>query len=350
MNIKLGAFFVWSTIALNYTAQAQSKVDQKNSSTDPLAENMLVYQRAIGGWPKAIGKVVVKYEQVLSDAEKQEIKADSLHKDATIDNKATSREIRYLIDAYKNTGNTRYLVAVQKGIDYLLKAQYANGGWPQYYPDHSLYRGQITYNDNAMINVLNILQDIVEGKNNLDLLNAGYQAKAKAAVQKGIDCILKTQVVVKGKPTVWCAQHDERTLKPAQARAFELVSLSGMESVNIVEFLMRIKHPDEQVKNAITAAVQWFEKSKITGYDFVFVTAKDLPGGKDRVLEQKPGAVIWARFYDIDTNEPFFSGRDSEKRKTVAEIELERRVGYAWYGTWPAALLDKKYPAWLKKN
>jgi PelA/Pel-15E family pectate lyase len=350
MNIKLGAFFVLGVIVLNYTAQAQSKDDQKNSSTDPLAENMLVYQRAVGGWPKAIGKVVVKYEQVLSDAEKQKIKADSLHKDATIDNKATSREIRYLIDAYKNTSNPRYLAAVQKGIDYLLEAQYANGGWPQYYPDHSLYRGQITYNDNAMINVLNILQDIVEGKNNLDLLNTSYKAKAEDAVKKGIGCILKTQVVVDGKPTVWCAQHDEKTLKPAQARAFELVSLSGMESVNIVEFLMRIKHPDAAVKNAITAAVQWFEKSKIKGYDFVFVPAKDLPGGKDRILEKKTGAVIWARFYDIETNEPFFSGRDSEKRKTVAEIELERRVGYAWYGTWPAALLDKKYPAWLKKN
>lgn len=350
MNIKLGALFLLSTISLSQVAQAQSDDGQKKASTDPLAENMLVYQRAVGGWPKAIGKVPIKYEQVISDAEKLEIKADSLHKDATIDNKATSKEIRYLIDAYKNTGNARYLAAVQKGIDYLFKAQYENGGWPQYYPDHSLYRGQITYNDNAMINVLNILQDIVEGKNNLELLNPSYKPKAALAVQKGIDCILKTQVVVNGKPTVWCAQHDEKTLKPAKARAFELISLSGMESVNIVEFLMRVKKPDAQVKNAITSAVQWFEKSKIEGYDFVFVPAKDLPGGKDRVLEKNPGSVIWARFYDIDTNEPFFSGRDSEKRKTVAEIEIERRVGYAWYGTWPAALLDKKYPAWLKKN
>ncbi|MNL61175.1 Pectic acid lyase [compost metagenome] len=63
---------------------------------------------------------------------------------------------------------------------------------------------------------------------------------------------------------------------------------------------------------------------------------------------EKPGATIWARFYDIESNEPLFSGRDGIKKKTLAEIEQERRIGYAWYGTWPAALLQKKYPAWLK--
>ena len=29
----------------------------------------------------------------------------------------------------------KYLNAAKRGIDYLLTAQYANGGWPQYYPD-----------------------------------------------------------------------------------------------------------------------------------------------------------------------------------------------------------------------
>jgi len=331
------------------TAQAQSDVNQKNIPADPVAENMLVYQRSVGGWPKAIGKVVLNYDKVLSESERLAIKADSLHNDATIDNKATSKEIRYLIKAYKTKADPRYLAAVQKGIDYLLEAQYDNGGWSQYYPDHSSYRGEITYNDNAMINVLNILQDIVEGKNDFDQLNSAYKAKAQLAVQKGISCILKTQVVVNGKPTVWCAQYDEKTLKPAKARAFELISLSGMESVGITEFLMRVKKPSEEIKQAVNNAIAWFEKSKIKGYDFVWVEDPQNPKEKDKVFVAKPGSVIWARFYDIDTNEPFFSGRNSVKVKTVAEIEKERRVGYAWYGVWPANLLETKYPAWLKK-
>lgn len=337
-------------ICFFYLGLGPVKLHAQTLETDAVAENMLVYQRSIGGWPKAVGKVVVDYNKQLSETEKKTIKADSLHNDATIDNKATSKEIRYLVSAAKNKHNPRYLAAAQKGVDYLLLSQYENGGWSQYYPDHSLYRGEITYNDNAMINVLNILQDIVEGKNDFDQLNATYQSKAAAAVQKGVDCILKTQVVVNGKPTVWCAQYDEKTLKPAKARSFELISLSGAESVGITEFLMRIKKPSPAIVNAVKNAVNWFEKSKIEGYDFVFVEAKGTALGKDRVLVKKPGSVLWARFYDIGTNEPFFCGRDSVKRKTVAEIEQERRIGYAWYGTWAEPLLQKKYPAWLKKN
>lgn len=348
-STKLFCLLTTGLACFSINVQAQSDKNQKNISSDPVAENMLAYQRSVGGWPKAVGKVVVNYDKVLSENERIAIKADSLRSDATIDNKATSKEIRYLIKAYKAKLDPRYLAAVEKGIDYLLEAQYENGGWSQYYPDHSSYRGEITYNDNAMINVLNILQDIVEGKNDFDQVSSSYKTKAEQSVQKGISCILKTQIAVNGKLTVWCAQYDEKTMKPAKARSFELISLSGSESVGITDFLMRIKKPSAEVKQAINSAMAWFEQSKIEGYDLVLVDDPKNPNEKDKVFVAKPGSVIWARFYDIDTNEPFFCGRDGIKKKTIAEIDKERRVGYAWYGTWPAKLLDNKYPAWLKK-
>jgi PelA/Pel-15E family pectate lyase len=348
-STKLFCLLTTGLACFSINVNAQSDKNQKNTSTDPVAENMLTYQRSVGGWPKAVGKVVVNYEKVLSENERITIKADSLRNDATIDNKATSKEIRYLIKAYKAKQDPRYLAAVEKGIDYLLEAQYENGGWSQYYPDHSSYRGEITYNDNAMINVLNILQDIVEGKNDFDQVNSSYKTKAEQSIQKGISCILKTQIAVNGKLTVWCAQYDEKTMKPAKARSFELISLSGSESVGITDFLMRIKKPSEEIKQAVNSAMAWFERSKIEGYHLVSVEDPKNPAEKDKVLVAKPGSVIWARFYDIDTNEPFFSGRDGIKKKTIAEIDKERRVGYAWYGTWPAKLLENKYLAWLKK-
>ncbi len=347
--MKLSTAFVL-TVSLGLScafARAQPNSDKK-ITIDPVAENMLAFQRNIGGWPKAVGKVIVNYDKLLTEQERKLIRADSMRNDATIDNKATTREIKYLANAFKVTGNARYHAAAQKGIDFLLEAQYDNGGWPQFYPDRSAYRGQITYNDNAMINVLNILQDIVEGKNNFDQF-AAYRSKAQLSVNKGVACILKTQISVNGQLTVWCAQYDEHTLKPAKARAFELISLSGMESVGITELLMRIKNPSKEIQIAVKSAVAWFERSKIQDYAFEFVDAPTLPRGKDRLLVKKPGSVIWARFYDIDTNEPFFSGRNSIKVKTVAEIEHERRIGYAWYGTWPKNLLQKKYPLWLQK-
>ena len=317
---------------------------------DYVADNMLVYQRSVGGWPKHIGETKIDYTKKLSPAEKAGIADDTGMNDATIDNNATNKEIRYLVAAYKKWNNKNYLTAAENGIRYLLKMQYNNGGFPQFYPDSSIYRSQVTYNDNAMINALNVLWDVAHGKNDMEVVDPSLVAPAQKAVDKGIDCIVKTQVRVKGKLTVWCAQYDKNTLQPAKARAFELVSLSGSESVGIVEFLMKIEHPSKQIMDAVNSAVQWFDQSKIVGYNFVDKADPSTPKGKDRVLVPEANSVIWARFYDIDTNRPFFTGRDSIKKWSAAEIEYERRNGYAWYGTWPQKLLDKAYPQWLMKN
>ncbi len=347
----------WNPLLVKpFEYKAQEKGNRKTQGTKPeteirlQADNMLVYQRAIGGWPKAIGTVKVDYTRSLYESEKKQIIADSLRKDATIDNSATTKEIRFLVNAYKQTGDKRYIKAAEKGIRYCLKAQYVNGGWPQYYPDSSLYRGQITYNDNAMVNVLNVLQDIVEKKNGFDLVDIFFIPQAQQAVTRGVDCILKTQIPENGKPTAWCAQYNQKTLQPEMARKFELVSLSGMESAGIVSFLIRLPNPTAEMKKAIEAAVDWFEKVKIKNYVYRDITDTNMPNGKDRVILPEENVVIWARFYEIPNNKPFFTGRDSIRKYKLTEIEHERRVGYAWYGTWPEKILVKDYPEWKKKN
>jgi len=59
-----------------------------------------------------------------------------------------------------------------------------------------------------------------------------------------------------------------------------------------------------------------------------------------------PADSRWARFYEIGTNRPIFSGRDGVIRYNLDEIEQERRDGYAWLGAWPRALVEEEYPAW----
>ncbi|NOT90889.1 MAG: pectate lyase [Ferruginibacter sp.] len=313
---------------------------------------MLLYQRKNGGWPKHFqGDRKVDYKRVLSADELKELQSGyDAGIDATIDNEATTKEIKYLVKAYKTYRNEAYLKAATKGIDYLLKAQYANGGWPQFYPDFSSYRSQITYNDNAMINVVTVLEDIVAGKNDFDVIDRAYVAKCNDAIKKAIDCVLKTQVIQNGKLTVWCAQYNAKTLVPEMARKFELASLSGSESVAIVRFLMRQPNPSKEIIAAVTSAVEWFKKVKITGYAVKDVPEPQEASGKDRVLVKDSNSVIWARFYNLDTNEPIFVGRDSQPKKTLAEIENERRVGYAYYVTNPAKLINEEYPKWAAEK
>jgi PelA/Pel-15E family pectate lyase len=343
----------------NPIQEEEARVDQykisppmKDPGKDPVAENMLLYQRKNGGWPKHFqGDRKVDYNRTLTRSEKKELHSGYTEgMDATIDNDATSKEIRYLAKAYKKTGNAAYLEAVQKGVAYLLKAQYPNGGWPQFYPDFSSYRSQVTYNDNAMVNALNILRDVAKGRNDLEVVERSYAGRCNKAVEKGIECILKTQIRQKGKLTAWCAQYNAKTLVPEMARKYELPSLSGNESVGIVKFLMGVENPPKEIIEAINGAVEWFDKVKIKGYRYIDVPAPNEPSGRDRVfVPDSSGGLLWARFYDLETNEPFFCGRDSQRKKTIAEVENERRIGYAWYGNWPGRLLSEDYPKWAAK-
>ncbi len=349
----------WNPANENITIQPVKKTEPvadyaantNQSGADPIAENMLLYQRSNGGWPKHFpANTNVDYKKELTGEEKNALVSGYAEgKDATIDNGATTKEIRYLCKAYKQTRNEKYLNAAKRGIDYLVTAQYANGGWPQFFPDFSGYRSQITYNDNAMVNVLHVLYDVVYKKNDLDIFDKQYENKCIDPIVRGVQCILKTQLKQHEKLTAWCAQYNAQTLQPEMARKFELAALSGSESVGIVRFLMRIEQPSPAVIASVKAAVEWFNKVKINGYKYVDVAAPQEKSGKDRVLVADSNSVVWARFYDMETNEPFFTGRDSQRHKTLAEVENERRIGYAWYGNWPLKLLTTEYPAWQLK-
>jgi len=317
---------------------------QETVKTDTLADKMLLYQLSNGGWPKQLAdKSVVKYDLPLTPALLEKIKATSLLH-ATIDNKATTREINALVLAFKNTANPAYIKAAEKGIDYLLQAQYTNGGWPQYYPDKSLYRAEITFNDDAMVNVLLVLLHIVKGQQGFELVDPSYKSKAADALKRGVDCILRTQVIQQGKPAIWAAQYDENTLVPAKARAFEPASLSTSESVGIVRLLMKLDQPSDEIKKAIKNAVGWFEAHQLKGFRF----GKSADGGN--VLIADPAAVCWARFYDLQTNRPLFGDRDGSVKYDLTEISTERRNGYAWYGDFAYKLLTTEYPKWAKKH
>ena len=319
------------------------------AAQDTTAEKMLAFQRSIGGWPKMVNNVKVDYRRSMSEADLKAARGDAGHEDATIDNNATTREIMYLVTAFKATQNPAYLQGAEKGIRYLLRMQQPSGGFPQYYPESNLYRAQITYNDNAMIKALTVLKEVADKKGDFALVDPTLVPQAQKAVDKGVQCILKTQYVQHGKPTVWCAQHDRVTLLPCNARAFELASLSGDESVGITEFLMSLDQPSPEVRRAIEAAVAWFQASKIENMAMQDIADPKQPKGRDRVMVPQAGSTLWARFYDLNTNTPIYVGRDGVKHTRLADIENERRTGYVYAATWPEKLLTREYPKWQQK-
>jgi len=306
-----------------------------------IADNVLLYQRACGGWPKNIDMAAP-----LDDDARAALRAEH-DGNATIDNGATHTQIRFLARVAQATGDERFRDGVVRGIDYLLAAQYPSGGWPQFYPQGSDYRKHITFNDNAMIGTLGVLRDVARGASGFEFVEEAVRTQAAAAEQRGIECILKCQIVVEGRPTVWCAQHDRETFAPTKARSYELPSFSGGESVGIVRYLMQIDEPGPAIVAAIEGAVDWFEHAKIEGVRIEIREDKSLPRGFDKFEIEDPQAPpLWARFYDLKSGRPYFCGRDGVPRERLADIEYERRTGYGWHVTSPAQLLDRDYPSW----
>ena len=311
-----------------------------------VADQVLLYQRRSGGWPKNIDMA-----RALTDAERRELTTAAADTDSTIDNGATTTQVRFLARVYDATRSIRFRASFEAGFDYLLAAQYPNGGWPQFFPLRDDYSRHITFNDDAMVRVMEVLRDAAEGGAPFGFVDAPRRARAREAVRRGIAFILRAQVRVQGRLTAWCAQHDEVTLAPAKARTYEHPSLSGSESVGILRFLMSLPSPSADVEAVVEAGVAWLRESQLSGIRVERRADESLAGGFDRVVVRDPAAPpIWARFYEVGTNRPIFSGRDSTIRYDMASIEHERRVNYAWYGYWPAELLARDYPEWKKRH
>ena len=310
-----------------------------------VADNLLLFQRDTGGWPKNIDMAVP-----LSEKEKAELLKQKGDNEATIDNSATFTQLEYLARVYTAQKQERYRAAFIKGLDYLLAAQYENGGWPQYYPLRKGYYTHITYNDNAMVGVLELLREVARRKPSYTFVDEARRLKSEKAVERGVECILKTQVKVNGKLTVWGAQHDEVTLAPAPARKFEPISLASRESVAVTRFLMGVERPDARVVEAVESAIAWFNSSQLNGIRWIEKEDKTQPGGFERTVVKDPQAPpLWARFYEIGTNRPVFEGRDGVVRYSVLEIEAERRNGYGWDSEEPFKLINKDYAAWQRR-
>lgn len=330
------------------SASAQRKNDSLRERDDAffatdearrIGDQVLLYQRATGGWPKNIDMAVP-----LTEEERQAVLQDrSRRDDSTTDNGATIVQLVYLARLYHATGDPRFRDGFRRGVEFLLSGQYANGGWPQFWPEMRDYQIHITYNDDAMVNTLILLRDIAaaDAPYDGDLVDQSLGQRLAKAFDKGIECIIETQIVAGGEPTVWCQQHDRKTLLPASARKYELPSFCSQESAAIVRLLMELPHPDARVKRAVHGAMKWFNTYKITGLRFV----RD---GNARLVAAPGADPIWARFYDLEHCEPFVCDRDGLPRRRLDEIGSERRNGYSWYNSRPAALY-RLYEAWAER-
>jgi PelA/Pel-15E family pectate lyase len=296
-----------------------------------LGDAIVSYQTPSGGWSKRV------------DYQRPRARGQSFASEdgwdwiGTLDNGATTEQLHFLAGVVRAQGRPQHRAALERGLEYLLMSQYPTGCWPQIYPLAGGYHDAATFNDDATVHALQVLRSLARGEYNVGM---ALRERAASAVERGVSCIIATQVEVAGTKTVWGAQHDPITFQPVKARSYEHASLSGRESAGILDFLMQVPAPSAQVVRAVHAGAAWFRASAIRGYSYV-------PRGV--LTEKANGGPLWARFYELQTNRPIFSDRDGVVKYSLSEIGEERRRGYLWYTDEPAATL-RRYDAWAQRH
>lgn len=173
---------------------------QKYKRTDitKIADNILLFQKNNGGWAKNYDMLAI-----LTGEQKEAIINSKDETNTTFDNGTTHSQIAYLSEVYLTTKEVKYKEALMKGIEFILSAQYENGGWPQFYPDTSGYRKYITFNDGAMVGIMSVLQTAVNNREKYNFIDDVLFNKIKTSYEKGLDCILKCQINENGILKAW---------------------------------------------------------------------------------------------------------------------------------------------------
>ena len=326
-----------------------------------IADVIVSFQTPAGGWSKNMnmaGDPRKKGQAYAPDNLSHFLAPDDFDQPAdrdwnyvgTLDNDATTTQLRFLAMVCGQLPARQaqpYRKSFLKGIHYLLRAQYPNGGWPQVWPLEGGYHDAITFNDNALTQAAAVLTQLAahrfpwacEAEHDIC-------TKASAAVARSLSIILSCQVKVNGKLTAWAQQHDPLTLAPVAGRNFEPAALSTGESADLLLYLMSLPSPDPTVRAAVDSGIAWLKSTAI--YGFTYGGEHNDPAG--RTLKPVSGASpIWPRYVSLTTGKPIFGDRDKTIHDKVSDLSFERRNGYAWYSNSPQAAVDA-YGKWASQK
>ena len=307
-----------------------------------LADVVLSYQAPSGGWSKHTGYSKGPRRPGMQWSSQYEVGRPP-HYLSTFDNRSTTEQLHFLANMWEATKREDCQAGFVKGLRFILAAQYPNGGWPQVYPLEGGYHDSITFNDDAQTHILELLQAIGQNEPRFAFLTDAERTQAADALAAGIRCVLKAQVVQDGKKTIWCAQHDALTLRPAGARSFEPAALSGLEGARMLRFLMTVSPATPELVDSIESGLAWLDGAKVTG-----ITRTRRDGKTMYVADPSSTEIYWARFYDLTSGKPVFPGRDGVLYATYEELAQKNSLGYDYYTTLPKSIVTNGQKKWRK--
>lgn len=248
---------------------------------------------------------------------------------SSVYNGATTSELKYLakyITANKPE-DSKYQDAFVKGIKYLLTTQRDNGGWSMNPGSGSGFNANIEVGNKAMTEVLTLLSDIAI-LNNQDYVFARKAMNVdeiKSAVEKGNDFIVKSQISNNNKKSGWATQYD-KSGNVTMGHTYERESVSSYTTKDVIDYLMTIHNPSQDIKDAVESAYSWLKDVKIADKEQKVVKDTSMNNGFDVYLVD--GSGTWASNYVYDkandSYRPLYSDVDPTRadQKYVNVYEL----------------------------
>ncbi|MCF7847444.1 MAG: pectate lyase [Kiritimatiellales bacterium] len=247
-------------------------------------------QRTVGGWDHLVD---------VAHLQKGSGKASRMDGRCTFDDNTTQGALSFLMSLDETVDSPWLSEAVELGLAHMMKSQFGNGAWSQWYPLIGGYHDYYTFNDKTMNDCIKVMLKAhrIYGKEE-------YLSSAK----RGGDFIILSQLA---PPQSGWAQQYSHDLKPAWARRFEppgvCCAATGNNIRTLVDLYLYTK--DAKYLEPIPRAIEWLEKSKI-------------------------GDNLWPRLYEVGSNRPIYGDRmDGDKIFYVYEDISEReRTSYGWRG------------------
>ncbi|MGI5819893.1 MAG: pectate lyase [Armatimonadota bacterium] len=221
-----------------------------------------------------------------------------------LDDNRSQSSVRFFVELVDAGADERHREVMQRGLDFLLEAQYPSGGWPQYFPipeDQNNYQRYHTINDATIPDCMRALMAAWHAFGEQDHLDA---------VIRAADWLLEVRL----PGAAWAQQYYDDFVTgplipnhPAPARWFEPIAITAGETGAVISVLTDVwlETGDDKYIEPFDEVVEWYERSQ-------------LEDGR------------WARFYALHTNRPLYCTPD----RIITYSDENLRPGYGWKGAY----------------
>ncbi|KAI9010238.1 pectic acid lyase-domain-containing protein [Hyaloraphidium curvatum] len=308
-----------------------------------LAKSVVSYEREGGGWPAG-----VDFSGHASTAS-EHVRARVANLPASIAEGSTVAVLQFFarVIAAQPVAEGVLRDAFHRGVQVLVRAQDASGGWPATYPPDRGNEGTISWRGDGGARAAHFLRSVGLGESPYRFVDVEVRSLATEAFRKALAAIRASQISGKGNLTAWCGAYEASTMLPAPVDG-EPAALSARDSAGLLKLLLSIPDPDEDLISAIESAVAWFKSVAILGMRL------ESEIGRDGAMDVKLAPVafappLWARLYDLQTHHPVFVDEKGALRTSYGDLSLKVKARGDWIGYWPNAIVDIDYPRWADR-